>query len=406
MVGLITCGHPSCVVCPAEGNLTNIVGNRNPRNDRILVATPTVLASARGDATNERETIACLERNFATYVIAFRRVFGRSVIRVDCSFAKETKTLYFPFLDVMGLRLIQVFFFALFSSVAVLVLGFSARPRAVIVSHPVVCTVVAAASRLLRIPVMFRVHTVPLMSEEDPLRGTMLGGLIRLFDVVAINTSDLVQVANDASRELLRRVPTAFIPYSVNPAFYQSSVIDDGVFTLGFIGNFSLTRDFKGYLLAINKLKQRIPNIRAQFVGEGPKKKEVVSIVKALGLGDIVQVLPSVPHAEVPRLLSKFDVLVNPQLPENTALSTKVIEAMAAGVPVVTTVPQKGLLQNKGNCLIVRNNPESYEEAISLLYHDINLARKLVENAKRTALSFFAREVVSELYRKTIESLV
>lgn len=379
---------------------------RRLQSNTILMITPTVLTIPRGDATNERETIACLERNFSTSVLALRKIHDHAGTKTDFRFSQETRLIYFPFLDVPGFRLLQVIAYCALSWLVLFAMSFSQKPKAIIVTHPIAGSLVALIAQLLKIPIMYRVHSVPMLSEETPLTGNKLGAVIRIFDITAINSSDVIQVATEQAQRRLSSHPTVLIPYSVNPDFYNCVPTPHDSFTVGFLGNISLTRDFKEYLLAIKQLTHEIKKIKAVFVGEGLKKQQVVTLSKQLGLDNVVEILPLVPHTEVPRLLSKFDVIVNPQLPENQALSTKLIEAMAAGVPVVTTVPHRRLLENKTTCLVVQNKAESYEEAISLLYHDVELRTKLIHNARRTAETFFARSVVAELYRKAIESLI
>jgi glycosyltransferase involved in cell wall biosynthesis len=53
------------------------------------------------------------------------------------------------------------------------------------------------------------------------------------------------------------------------------------------------------------------------------------------GLGDVIRLEPAVPHSQVPAFLAEIDLFVLPSRSENFALS--VGEALAAGVPVVTT---------------------------------------------------------------------
>jgi len=383
--------------CTASSEARSIIG------DNIVVVTPTVLSAPRGDATNERETISCLEINFSPYVLAFRKAFDRS--RREPSFSGNTRVIRLPFLDFAGLRLLQVLVFSVFSSIALLLLRGMLKPCVVVATHPIVSSLAVPTCHLLRVPLIYRAHSTPLYSEEPPLKGTMLGELFRVFDIVAINASDLVQVSTQGAKMRIPHDRVCIIPYSVSDAFFQATPVEDDIFTIGFIGNFSQSRDFGPYLKAIKKLTQTIATIRVQLVGEGVNKRAVASTVETLGLQGIVQILPPVPHAQVPSLLSRFDVLVNPQLPENTALSQKVIEAMALGIPVITTVPQGELLRDRSTCVVVRNTEESYEEAIRLLYHDGKLRKQISQNAKRTAEAFFARSYVAELYRKAIQSV-
>jgi len=84
----------------------------------------------------------------------------------------------------------------------------------------------------------------------------------------------------------------------------------------------------------------------------------------------------------------------------------KIVEAMAAGIPVITTVDQKGLLKHMKNCIIVKNNHKSYELALGLLYRDKKLRTKIGTNARKTAMKSFSRGAVAGLYKNAIRVLI
>jgi len=377
------------------------------KRDSILVFTFTVLDAARGDSTNEREAIACFQMNFLPYVLSLMRIPAKFDSRTQIqTLLKNSKVVWFPYLDRRGFRLLQVLIFALMSGIFILVFRVSIKPLAVIVSHPIICSIIIPFAKIARLPILYRVHSVPLLSAEDPFRGGPLGTIVRMFDVAAIQESDLIQVATLRSSRQIPHARKVLIPYSVNPAFYDVRRHRHSSFVVGFIGNFSPTRDFSELLKAITCVKNDVSDLRLVLVGYGERKKEVERMVKALGLQEITEVRPAVPHDTVPQLLSTLDVLVNPQLPANTALSMKIVEAMAAGIPVITTVDQKGLLKHMKNCIIVKNNHKSYELALGLLYRDKKLRTKIGTNARKTAMKSFSRGAVAGLYKNAIRVLI
>ncbi|HET9250829.1 MAG TPA: glycosyltransferase family 4 protein, partial [Candidatus Eisenbacteria bacterium] len=103
-----------------------------------------------------------------------------------------------------------------------------------------------------------------------------------------------------------------------------------------------------------------------QIVGDGPERSRLGDLASGLGLGDAVRFHDAVPHEEVPRVLSRVDVLV---LPARTTPMAReqfgrvLIEGMAAGCVVIGTasgaIPE--VIGDAG--LVV---PEESEEALAV----------------------------------------
>lgn len=88
------------------------------------------------------------------------------------------------------------------------------------------------------------------------------------------------------------------------------------------------------YLLqAVASLEGRLPDFQLLIAGDGPIRAELEAQARSLGLGGRVRFLGHVPDAR--RLLPAFDLYVSSSLME--ALGLSIMEALAAGVPVVAT---------------------------------------------------------------------
>ncbi|MFV2068431.1 MAG: glycosyltransferase [Pirellulales bacterium] len=84
---------------------------------------------------------------------------------------------------------------------------------------------------------------------------------------------------------------------------------------------------------AIHRLVPRYPNVVALLAGAGPGRKALEQQIRQLGIGRNVRFVGF--RHDVPRLLKAADLFVMPSLSEG--LCSALIEAMAAGCPVVTT---------------------------------------------------------------------
>ena len=79
--------------------------------------------------------------------------------------------------------------------------------------------------------------------------------------------------------------------------------------------------------------RRRLPEADFVFAGQGPERRRLEAMAMALGVSDRVRFLGH--RRDVPDLLAACDVFVLPSLYEGLPLS--VLEAMAAGKPVVAT---------------------------------------------------------------------
>ena len=79
---------------------------------------------------------------------------------------------------------------------------------------------------------------------------------------------------------------------------------------------------------------------RLDVYGDGPYRSQVEEEITRLGVGDRVTLHGRVPMDELPGLLAGADIALVPSLPEpymHYSLSTKLLEAVAMGVPVIAS---------------------------------------------------------------------
>lgn len=112
----------------------------------------------------------------------------------------------------------------------------------------------------------------------------------------------------------------------------QFGIADDER-VIGSVGFFRPVKDFPTLLRALALVVPREPRVRLMLVGDGPLRAELESAAARLGLRDLVH-FPGW-RDDARALLSAFDLFALPSLSEGLSLS--ILEAMAAGLPVVTT---------------------------------------------------------------------
>jgi glycogen synthase len=137
-------------------------------------------------------------------------------------------------------------------------------------------------------------------------------------------------------------------------------------------------------------------------VGDGPGRPSLQR--RAQPFGSRVQFTGFVPHAQVPAVLRHVDMLVLPSIYEE--FGTSLIEAMAAGLPVVATRVggTADLVKDGVNGLLVApRDPAALAAAISRVLDDPAMATRLSSAARRTAAAYawpdLARDVL-DVYRR------
>lgn len=147
------------------------------------------------------------------------------------------------------------------------------------------------------------------------------------------------------------------------------------------------------------------PDLEFRIVGGGPRLAELKALAAARGVNDRVQFLGH--RDDVAALLRDSDMFVLPSRSE--AFPNGVIEAMAAGLPVVATAVGGivELVQDGKNGLLVRpGDSRELAHAIRQLADDPQRAAALAYDARRTIETRYSFErMVSEFERVYLKEL-
>ncbi len=130
------------------------------------------------------------------------------------------------------------------------------------------------------------------------------------------------------------------IPFGIDPErFADLGPVTDGPFL--FVGR--LVR-YKGVLTVVEAVGN-LPGAELEIAGSGPLAGEVARRIARGGWGDRIRLLGEVPDADLPALLARCRALVLPSLDRSETFGLCLVEAMAAGRPVVTSDLDTGVLE-------------------------------------------------------------
>ena len=113
---------------------------------------------------------------------------------------------------------------------------------------------------------------------------------------------------------------------------HQLGVDDRSVVAIS-VGNYRVQKDYPNLLRAARIALDLVPNLVFWIVGQGPLEEEVKALHAELGLGDRVELLGY--RADVRDLLHGADLFCLGS--QHEGLPVAIMEAMAAGLPVVAT---------------------------------------------------------------------
>ena len=161
-------------------------------------------------------------------------------------------------------------------------------------------------------------------------------------------------------------------------------------------------KDHQTALRALHTLHQ--PHIGLLLVGEGPEEQTIRETVEHLELGNRVQLLGL--RSDVPRLLQAADVFLLSSINEGIPLT--VIEAMAAGLPVVST--NAGgvgeVVQGDTGLLAPVGDATGLADHLRHLEADASERRRMGEAGQRRAFALFDEEQMLAAYERLYREML
>lgn len=195
---------------------------------------------------------------------------------------------------------------------------------------------------------------------------------------------------------------------------YQAPVAKpNGDYVVGIVGRLTPIKGHAVFLRALARVARQFPQVRAVVVGDAPEDRPqyrtaLERLTRQLGLERRVEFLGT--RQDVPDLLRRMDLLAMPSRSAE-AFGRAVIEAQAAGVPVVAS--RVGgivdIIEDRLTGLLAPpEEPVALAEAMASLLADRDLAARLAEAARAKVEQHFSIERMAALtlaaYREAFHS--
>ena len=171
---------------------------------------------------------------------------------------------------------------------------------------------------------------------KNPQRRIALERVFEIADLIHCVSDDMritVEALGAPAAKILVNRPA--IPVDQFASLRSRELEHDGPFRLLSIGRLHWKKGFDDSIRAVAELLKRGIEVDYRIAGEGPEREKLMFMIHELGCESSVSLLGALGQAEIKELLGWSDALLLPSLSEG--ISNAVLEAMAAGLPVVST---------------------------------------------------------------------
>ena len=162
-------------------------------------------------------------------------------------------------------------------------------------------------------------------------------------------------------------------------------------------------------LRAIDKLKEKYPDIFYLIIGEGEERKNLQKLTKDLNLEKRIDLLGQLPHKKVMEYLSICDIFSLPSWEEGFGIVY--LEAMANGKSTIACQEEgiDGIIRDRETGILVKpKDMDSLVEAIDFLLSHPERAKEIGEKAKKLVLENYtwekAVQKIIEIYKEILKN--
>ncbi|MBL8077995.1 MAG: glycosyltransferase family 4 protein [Anaerolineales bacterium] len=260
-------------------------------------------------------------------------------------------------------------------------------------------------ARLLKIPLVFDVHTLLSTELQSYAMGIPVNMLERIGDFIdhwlPTHADHIVAVTNSIRKRLINEINIS--PHKVTTVYggvesdhFNSDVVSESILqkktvsiskTLIYTGNLASYQGIDLMLHAFRKVLNHRPDTLLKIV-TGFSIQPYADLISRLGIQKNL-IIENSDYFQLPRQLHSACIALNPRI-ECDGLPLKLLNYMATGRAIVSFEGSAEVLENEVTGLIVPNhNIDSFALAILRFLEDPQLAEKLGQNAQSHVQEFF-----------------
>ncbi|QZA78931.1 glycosyltransferase family 4 protein [Deefgea tanakiae] len=235
-------------------------------------------------------------------------------------------------------------------------------------------------------------YTIHGPDEFHDAAGQQLAAKVVAADwIVCISQFARSQLMQFSAPELWSKIQV--VRLGINADYAPPRKIPSSVFTILCVGRLTPAKGQMVLLKALDILRNEGQSFRLVLCGAGPCEAQIRQQVNQLNLGGQVELTGALSKEAVCALYGQADLFVLPSF--NEGIPVVLMEAMAAGVPCISTriagIPE--LIEHKVNGYLVAPGDEyALSDAIRTLANDAGLCERLKQQAQMTVAKDFCLE--------------
>ncbi|HRY82185.1 MAG TPA: flippase-like domain-containing protein [Candidatus Moranbacteria bacterium] len=189
--------------------------------------------------------------------------------------------------------------------------------------------------------------------------------------------------------------------------FYPSeeALKNEKTFNILFVGRLIERKGAIYMLEAFKSLSKKYENIRLLIAGEGPLLEKYKKFARDNNLSEKIIFLGIVNHNEIAKIYQKSHVFILPSL--NEALGNVTQEALASGLPIITTDTGAAELIDENGFIIRKKSSQDISDCLEKVINNENLrqemSKKSREAAEKMSWSEVARRYVEILKKASVK---
>ncbi len=230
----------------------------------------------------------------------------------------------------------------------------------------------------------------------QPDANEYIKGLQQTFQKAAIVHCVCRDIFMEAQKFGLKPEKAMIIHPAVDPDFFiptQDRCRADRVLRIISTGSLIWRKGYEYALLSILQLKHAGIPVLFQIIGDGPDRQRLLYTIQDLALDEQVQLLGRLAPDSVRQNLRQADVFLLSSLSEGIANAA--LEAMACGLPVVTTDcggMREAVNDGVEGFVVPVRDPHAATQALQTLYQDTHLRQSFGNAARHRVLTDFSLE--------------
>jgi glycosyltransferase involved in cell wall biosynthesis len=281
----------------------------------------------------------------------------------------------------------------------------------------------ALTGLIFQIPHILEINGIPSVDLQSTGVHNIKPKIFGFFQYINfILATKVISVSENIKKELLRihknTTKIVVVENGVNvDLFYPKDKkemrnllkLDYDCYYLIFVGSFYPHHGVYHIIHIVNRIVQRLPNVKLLMIGKGYLLEDVIKLTKKLELTSHVNFIGEVEYKDIPNYTNAADagIYILTGISKIYGKSLKLYEYMACGKPVITGESCKEFVEENGIGVIVQEEDcESAADKIIQLLKNAALMETMGENGRNLVMNSFTWEITTKKILSACKTLV